>query len=804
MAFLKLMLQAGLRHRWRSWLALALLIALVVGLVLAGVQTARRTATAFPRFEAAHGYDAVTYGAGPIQDVGALSRLATTTEVRFAASSPPTCDGCRPVSSNGFAVQEVQPQGLPHLVKLVAGRMPNQADASEVLASSNFAPYGVHVGSSLHLRLAAPSQRAAVLNNTNLTPSGPVVNVRVVGLTVSEFEFPGTQAASFDLWATKRFAQTYNPRTVTLYEYYFNLRHGVAELPKFEAAARKRGALAVDDMYAEGNIIATSIAPQAVGWWILAGLSALVGIVVLGQALFRQAVLEAEDFPALGALGANRRQLLSFTMARTLAVAAAGAVVAVALALLVSRFTPVGEARLADPNPGFSFDPLLLLGGAAAAVAFVLVLGIWPAVTAQRRANFREEGPVQHPPRILTFLSSSGAPPTMVIGMRSALERGRGRRAIPIGSAVLGVVLAVTVLCGTAVFGNSLTQLTSSPSQYGQGFDVWFSANGTGTVAQTTAMLQTIERRQGVTAITAGVSGPVTINGKLVDALAGDPLRGPFLIPLTSGRYPAASNEVVLGSKTLREVGASLGSTVHISVPEGSGGQTKARPFRVVGTTVLPPDFNAQGLGSGAIITIGALAGSSCANGTDRLCLLTLIQEDSGAFLVRVAPNAQGQAALRSLSQTLSTALNVPTPPTNLVNFGEAVNFPLLLGVIVMIFGAATLLHLLLSSMSRRRREIGLLKSLGLFRRQVAFSVAWQTSTVAIIGIVIGVPLGIAAGRLVWTAFADNLGVGTQPAIAAAEIALLAVGALVVANLLAVVPAMVAARSKPASLLRNE
>jgi ABC-type antimicrobial peptide transport system permease subunit len=104
----------------------------------------------------------------------------------------------------------------------------------------------------------------------------------------------------------------------------------------------------------------------------------------------------------------------------------------------------------------------------------------------------------------------------------------------------------------------------------------------------------------------------------------------------------------------------------------------------------------------------------------------------------------------------------------------------------------------------RRRQEIGLLRALGLVRRQVAASVAWQTSTVAIIGIALGVPLGIAAGRAVWDAFAGNLGVAVDPVVTAWIIVGVAVGTLVVANALAVVPALVASRARPASLLRSE
>jgi hypothetical protein len=48
-----MLLRARFRHRRRSWLLLCLLIALVSGLVLAAAATALRTATAFPRYEAA-------------------------------------------------------------------------------------------------------------------------------------------------------------------------------------------------------------------------------------------------------------------------------------------------------------------------------------------------------------------------------------------------------------------------------------------------------------------------------------------------------------------------------------------------------------------------------------------------------------------------------------------------------------------------------------------------------------------------------------------------------------------------------
>jgi hypothetical protein len=68
-----------------------------------------------------------------------------------------------------------------------------------------------------------------------------------------------------------------------------------------------------------------------------------------------------------------------------------------------------------------------------------------------------------------------------------------------------------------------------------------------------------------------------------------------------------------------------------------------------------------------------------------------------------------GAAALTRLVSVEENYDGTPITPTSLVNFGDAVNFPLILGVILVVFGAATLTHLLVVSVGRRRREMGLL-----------------------------------------------------------------------------------------------
>ena len=53
--------RAQLRHRWRSWLAITILISLVGGVVMAAIAAGHRTDSAIPRFVAAHGFDAEVY-----------------------------------------------------------------------------------------------------------------------------------------------------------------------------------------------------------------------------------------------------------------------------------------------------------------------------------------------------------------------------------------------------------------------------------------------------------------------------------------------------------------------------------------------------------------------------------------------------------------------------------------------------------------------------------------------------------------------------------------------------------------------
>jgi ABC-type lipoprotein release transport system permease subunit len=142
--------------------------------------------------------------------------------------------------------------------------------------------------------------------------------------------------------------------------------------------------------------------------------------------------------------------------------------------------------------------------------------------------------------------------------------------------------------------------------------------------------------------------------------------------------------------------------------------------------------------------------------------------------------------------------------PAEIVNYRSMGATPLILGL-GLTAGAVTALGLtLVASVRRRRRSLAVLRTLGFTGRQLGGGVAWQSSVAVVIGLVVGVPLGIVAGRFLWDLFATNIYVVPSPTVPALAIVEIALGALVLGNLVAAIPGRIAARPPAALLLRTD
>jgi ABC-type lipoprotein release transport system permease subunit len=731
-----------------------------------------------------------------------LPGVSSAIDVVGPFSGQPACDCTNPIDPTDFEVLVVPPGGRP-IYKLISGHLPDPSAPDQVLASFTLQQNdGVHLGTVIHVPFYSAAQASAYGNAIGAPPKpdGPTVAFHVVGFEAAETDFPSGSSLSYYLYTTPAFARTLLPRTATGDLYFARLRNGAAGVPRFSRQVSSLGAEAYN-LNEIAASVQSSIHPQAIGWWILAMLSALVALAVVGQALVRQSIVESEDYPTMAAIGADRRQLLALGLARNVAVGLVGAAGAVVVATALSPLAPFGEARIAETSTGVTFDPLVLPLGALATVLVVSGLGIWPALRATRTLRAGERTGEPRPSAVVARLAALGAPPSAMIGVRNALERRSGGATVPVGAALIGTPLAVAALCATGVFGASLSNLTATPRLYGAPFQLNIS-NPSGGLSP--ALLASLEHNKAVSGIMKGFAAQVSVNKVAVGAGVVTPIKGRVLLSTVSGHVPDGDGQIGLGATTMRQAGAHLGSVVRVTVSSPSG-RRRTVPFRVV-SQVSFPVLSGLSLGTGSAFTSAGYENAACPPGPRQsACLRALSSERvAGGLLVSFVSGPAGQAAISHYLDTYQSVAALVIAPTALVNFGEAVNFPLIFGAMLAVFGAATLVHLLVVSVSRRRRETALLKALGFVNGQVAATVAWQATTVAIVGIVIGVPLGILIGRAMWSAFASNLGFVPVSIVQGWLLAALIAGVLVAANLLAALPALAARRSQAGRLLRTQ
>ena len=210
MGAVRLVFRAELRRRWRSWLAIALLVALVGGFVLAATAAGRRTDSAFPRFVATYGFDAVAYTTQPVPKLATLPEVASATEVLSPAtrstsvllrSTDQRQGFLRAAPTDWEAVFQAPFRTVARLV--VSGPGPGVVYRATGLRrpNRNRDPGPLLCG------VAAPSVFQCH-RRTPPTPSGPTVAFHVVGIEVSEGEFPAGQTPSYTLYPGEGFART--------------------------------------------------------------------------------------------------------------------------------------------------------------------------------------------------------------------------------------------------------------------------------------------------------------------------------------------------------------------------------------------------------------------------------------------------------------------------------------------------------------------------------------------------------------------------------------------------------------------
>jgi hypothetical protein len=308
------------------------------------------------------------------------------------------------------------------------------------------------------------------------------------------------------------------------------------------------------------------------------------------------------------------------------------------------------------------------------------------------------------------------------------------------------------------------------------------------------------------------------IDGQTVPVLGLATHRGSVEPPTVSGSTLEASmryrlgkpqekipDQIELGATTLRQLGKHVGDAVTVG-----NGQT-ARRMTVVGIVTLPSIgiglTDHVDLGTGAMVseaTLLSIEGLHSLNDEEAITALP------STVAIDLAPNVRPASVVGPIVKAdpggpPGGVYQVPRVlAASIVNANQMTGQPLALALAVGVAAMVSISAAVVASARRRRRELAILQTLGLTRRQLRAIVAWQTLTLLLTAVVVGLPLGIVAGRLAWTGFATSLGVVPVTVVPLGTLVVGLVSLVAVGTLLTSRPRFFSQGGSTASSLRSE
>ena len=801
------------RARRRALLAAALLCGLFGAVTLVTFAGARRAEAAYPRFlERNRGYDVLISDSSVFADVFWKVDFDLLAGLPYAETSVRIVVGGLAVESDRLP-DEVLFMGSqdPRFGReinrplIAEGRLADPSSPDEITV-----PYfadgpigGLRVGDEIRAKVGETS-----------------IGLRVVGRTVIPGELPPQPFFGWPIVVTSAFLERHQDG--------FGYRLP-AMMIRFEEASDVDRLLRDARGFTEGKVFAPqeqsshtravqgSANLQATAFKLLAAFVALTGIMIMGQVLARETTLGSEEGSTLRALGFDRRQLVWLGILRVMPVAFGGALIAMGLAWLGSPFFPRGSIRAVERSTAPVFDGAVLLVGTLAIVAIVVILVIIPAWRAARMTG-RPMPAVVRPSQIASLVAAAGMSVPAVAGVRLALERGRGKTAVPVVSSMVVVSIGIATFVAAATFGGSLQKMVDDRQLQGK---TWDQVINTLTDVEQSAVppeeMERLARARGdalasdpdIEALAfADAGAPLVLfsrqgpaRGVPILGLTIDNVKGSLYCPVVEGREPSGPNEVVLGVRMIKALDIRLDPAQPPEIQVALQGAEEHRiTVKVVGRAVIPPLGNFGEIGYGIMFGEGGEETS-------------LVEDPSTAppmtdLLVRWRDGADPEAVIaRYRGRYPDVALGEDVSGgrfADVVSFGGVEAAPVAVGAVLATLGAAALAHVLVTAIRRRRRDVAILKTVGFVRGQARRVVAWQATITVLFATLIGMPLGIVVGRTLWNLVANGIGVLPSPKVEPALLWALIPAVVALGNLIAAPPGRSAARTQPALVLRSE
>jgi hypothetical protein len=773
---------AGWRGRWLGLVFLAVLAGLVGGAVLGALSGARRTTSAYDRLLRESGAPhEVLFTTDAVPKVEAwLERSPLVERYEPAAGMI----GRRAPRQDWYSLDAPEHPVEFSQPVIERGRAPNPAAADEVYITLRTAQNtGLDVGDEVVFRSYDASQTDELLANPWTTPKGANVTVRVVGVARDPSDAQLSQTIKL-LFGTPAFAAAnHGNTTFTLIAVW--LKDGPPAEPRFERdlaafTSTLDGSVPFNVVGSRADAESADHASTAVGtglviFMLVAGLA---GLVMLAQTVRRNLAQADADNAVLVALGARRIDRALAGLVGALPYLLLAPIVAVAVAYLVSPLFPLGAARALEPRLGFRADTTVLIIGS---MVWLIVLALLTfAVTwvgAARPLN-ASRAPSR---RWLGGVTAVRAAVPAAIGTRYGLQPGGTRRALR-RTAFVGLIVAVTGIVGSVVFVRSLDSFTDSPNRYGIGFDLVLEVPAS--AAPSVSGQLAADRR--LDAIAVSSSGALNTADRTVDGYALEAVKGTISPTVRSGRPPANDNEVAVGPRLLGDLGLRLGDQTTVGAGDAK------RTMTIVGTVYSPTSESAEF--NREVVLSPATLKSVSRNPTVNV-------------LVRVAPGVDIEPVFDDLDERFPYAVSdesIAHAPGPVRNLEQISRLPLALALFFAVFGLAAIVQSVFLTARERRRDLAVLRGLGFRRRQVGAVLLGAAGSVAAVALVLGVPLGLLAGRIGWSAVANSLYVQPVVAIPGGLLVLFGLSVVAVSFLAALPVASIVLRSSPGSTLRTE
>jgi ABC-type lipoprotein release transport system permease subunit len=533
------------------------------------------------------------------------------------------------------------------------------------------------------------------------------------------------------------------------------------------------GGVLVGDSNAEASGIRNALRLQATAFALLGAVAAAASVLAVAQALARLAAESATDQKSLRSLGMTSGQRTWALLAPVVVVAIGGAALAVAVGVAASPIVPTGLARQVESDKGIKLDLMATGGGAAALCVLVSAAGF---VSARRTANlrapktaYRETQPIRMP---------LSAPATVGLGV--ALGRGSPRTRGPARSATAAAFIGAIGVTAAVTFAASLEHLLGTPRLYGWNYDAVAGAGGDDP-SRVDDAVRGLSSDRDVTSLAVNELAFLSIGDETVETFVLNQLRGPRILPtLVAGRASRGADEIILGSTTMSNLGVRLGDRVKVAGNEGPTDLT------VVGQGIFPV------LGDGTTTDAAAITGETRSG---------LRLEESGGRMVMISVRP-GVDAVAVGGRHTGLRVSAPVPPSDITNLRLVRSTPWLLATFLAALATAATVHALAVSVRAGRQDLAVLRTLGFDRRQVHAAVRWQAAAMVAIGLVAGVPIGLAVGRWTWRLAVRNTGALVEPVVSVVVLVAMVAVAVLLANLASTVPARTAGRMRPTEVLR--